>query len=185
MQSVGGEGGAAALHTRSLKYGKLRNGVFLSVAGAGGGVGVVRAKRQIFGLMTPGSGGEVGVVLGVNGFVWVSAQALGGSAGEEMGGAVGINRLEEVASVGMYSSQNDEIEAATRGEICKVVGCVRALLRGGLPVEEESVRRAYEACLEMEGEEGEESGFLGGEKGRRIVEMVVGRRIGDDLMKGG
>ncbi|KXL43835.1 hypothetical protein M433DRAFT_42399, partial [Acidomyces richmondensis BFW] len=174
VQAVGGDGGAAALHTRSLKYGKLRNGVFLSVAGVGGGVGVVRAKRQIFGLMTPGGGGEVGVVLGVNGYVWVSAQALGGSSGEEAGGMVGINRLEEVASVGMYSSQNDEISVLTRKEIARVVGCVRALVRFGVPVEEETVRRAYDACLEMEVEDGEESGFLGGDKGFRVVEMVVG-----------
>jgi len=28
--------GSASLHTRSLKYGKLRNGVFMSVSGTGG-----------------------------------------------------------------------------------------------------------------------------------------------------
>ena len=31
--------GSAGLHTRSLKYGKLRNGVFVSVSGTGGGGG--------------------------------------------------------------------------------------------------------------------------------------------------
>jgi exosome complex component RRP4 len=58
--------GSASLHTRSLKYGKLRNGYFMAVSGVGGGAGVVRAKRQIFTLQTSSRGGEVDVILGVN-----------------------------------------------------------------------------------------------------------------------
>ena len=53
VQALYGDG-SATLHTRSLKYGKLRNGAFLAVSGQGGGAGVVRAKRQIFTLQTPG-----------------------------------------------------------------------------------------------------------------------------------
>ena len=49
VQQIFGDG-VAVLHTRSLRYGKLRNGVFFAVAGggAGAGLGVVRARRQVW-----------------------------------------------------------------------------------------------------------------------------------------
>ncbi|KAK3115761.1 Exosome complex component rrp4 [Teratosphaeriaceae sp. CCFEE 6253] len=145
--------GSASLHTRSLKYGKLRNGYFMSVSGVGGGAGVVRAKRQIFTLQTARAGGEVDVLLGVNGYIWIAwhDSAADGKTGEE----VGFNKMEEVASVSMYSSQNDEIASETRREIARVAGCVRALVEGGVKVEEETVRRAYEVGLELDEVEGE------------------------------
>lgn len=162
--------GSASLHTRSLKYGKLRNGYFMSVSGVGGGAGVVRAKRQIFTLQTAHGGGEVDVILGVNGYIWIAKHT---AEAEGKGEAVGVNRLEEVASASMYSSQNDEIGQETRREIARVAGCIRALMEGGVKVDEETVRRAYDAGLEMDEREGEAE-YLGGERGRSIVEMVLG-----------
>ena len=158
--------GSASLHTRSLKYGKLRNGYFLSVTGVGGGAGVVRAKRQIFTLQTTGRGGEIDVILGVNGHIWLSKHV------EEAKEEVGLNRLEETASVGMYSSQNDEISIETRREIGKVAGCIRALVESGVKVDEDTVRRAYDAAVELDDIEGEME-YLGGERGRSIVEIVL------------
>lgn len=160
--------GSASLHTRSLKYGKLRNGYFIALSGIGGGAGVVRAKRQIFTLQTAGKGGEVDVILGVNGYIWLAKHV------DEPKEEVGINRLEEAASIAMYSSQNDEIAADTRREIARVAGCIRALVEGGVKVEEETVRGAYEAALELMEEEGEGGEFLGGVRGREIVGMVLG-----------
>lgn len=159
--------GSASLHTRSLKYGKLRNGYFMSVSGTGGGAGVVRAKRQIFTLQTA-RGGEVDVILGVNGYIWISKHVE-----QEKKDEVGVNRLEEAATLGMYSSQNDEIGGDTRREISRVAGCIRALMEGGVKVDEETVRRAYDAALEMDEQDGE-SEYLGGDRGRAIVEMVLG-----------
>lgn len=159
--------GSASLHTRSLRYGKLRNGVFMAVSGVGGGSGVVRSKRQIFTLQTR-RGGEIDVILGVNGYVWISRHS------EEPKQEVGVNRLEEQASGAMYSSQNDEIGAETRREIARIQGVVRALVEGSVKVEEDTVRRGYEVLLELEEGEGEEWEFLGGDRGRRVVEGVLG-----------
>lgn len=86
--------GSASLHTRSLKYGKLRNGYFMSVSGMGGGSGVIRARRQIFTLQTAGKGGEVDVILGVNGFIWISKHVA-----EQREKEVGINRLVAARNV--------------------------------------------------------------------------------------
>ena len=166
--------GSASLHTRSLKYGKLRNGYFMGVSGmGGGGAGVVRAKRHIFTLQTARRGGEVDVVLGVNGYVWIAKHAAEEEGGKKAAQEVGLNRLEETASTGMYSSQNDEIAVETRREVARIAGCIRALVEGGVKVEEETVRRAYEAALDLDVQEGEAE-YLGGERGRAIVEMVLG-----------
>ena len=160
--------GSASLHTRSLKYGKLRNGCFLSVSGQGGGAGVVRAKRHIFTLQTSRQGGEIDVILGVNGYIWLAKHS------DEKREDVGLNRMEEVVSTSMYSSQNDVIAAETRREIAKVSGCIRALVEGGVKVDEETVRRAYEAALELDEMEGEVE-YIGGDRGREIVAVVLGR----------
>lgn len=157
--------GSATLHTRSLKYGKLRNGYFMSVTGMGGGAGVVRSKRQIFTLQTA-SGGEVDLLLGVNGYIWIAKHS------EEKKEEVGLNRLEEVATTSMYSSQNDEIATDTRQEIAKIAGCIRALIESGVKVEEDTVRRAYDAALELDEEDGAES-YIGGDRGRSIAERVL------------
>ncbi|KAF2773764.1 hypothetical protein EJ03DRAFT_370635 [Teratosphaeria nubilosa] len=116
--------GSAALHTRSLRYGKLRNGYFMAVSGAGGGAGVVRAKRQIFTLQTA-RGGELDLILGVNGYIWISARVAGqdGGAAQREKEDVGVNRLEEVAGAGVYSSQNGLVAGETRREIARVAGC--------------------------------------------------------------
>lgn len=169
--------GAASLHTRSLRYGKLRNGVFLSVAGTGGGGGVVRSRRQVWTVRTANGGGEVDVVLGVNGYIWickhVGGELVEGKGGRDVGVGLGVNNLEEKVGEGMYENRNESIGEETRREIARLSGCVRALVEGGCRVDEEMVMRAYEASLEDEGvgdEEGGEGGeYLGGERGTRVV----------------
>jgi exosome complex component RRP4 len=54
-----------------------------------------------------------------------------------------------------------------------VSGVVRVLVEGGIKVDEENVRRGYEASLELDDEEGVME-FLNGERGGRICEMVLG-----------
>ncbi|KAK0517149.1 hypothetical protein JMJ35_000304 [Cladonia borealis] len=169
--------GAASLHTRSLKYGKLRNGVFLAVSGTGGGGGgVVRARRQVWTVHTGNGGGEVDVVLGVNGYIWICKHS-GSEMVEGKGGAqVSITRIEEVVGESMYSNRNDDIGPATRKEIARLAGVVRALVEYGVRVDEEMVMRGYEASLEgedMEDEGGESGEYLGGERGKKVVARAL------------
>ncbi|KAI9735805.1 MAG: exosome non-catalytic core subunit rrp4 [Cirrosporium novae-zelandiae] len=176
--------GSASLHTRSLKYGKLRNGVFLTVTGTGGnGGGVVRARRQVWTLNTAHGGGDVDIILGVNGYIWISAHAVTNSEMPSTPGTPSITRLEDSLTNTVYSSQNDDIAPATRREIARLSGCVRALVENGVRVDEEMVIKAYEAAVEVEAQErmekerghGQTEGvFLGGERGKRVVEFAVG-----------
>jgi len=169
--------GAASLHTRSLKYGKLRNGVFLAVSGTGGGGGVVRARRQVWTVHTSNGGGEVDVVLGVNGYIWICARSNSELAEGDGGAKVSITRLEDAVDESMYSNRNDEIGAQTRREIARLAGCVRALVEGGVRVDEEMLMRAYEVSTEgMDEDEwgdGEGPEYLGGNRRRRVVEEAL------------
>ncbi|KAF2477125.1 uncharacterized protein BDR25DRAFT_300176 [Lindgomyces ingoldianus] len=173
VQALHGDG-SAALHTRSLKYGKLRNGVFTSLSGAGGGImsrrgGVVRSRRQVFTLQT--AAGEVDVVLGVNGYIWVSKHTR-----PTEGKDVSITRLEETVSETLYSSQNDEIEKGVMREIARVSTLVKGLALCGERVDEDMIVRVYEQVVEMEAEEQSMGDVMGVEKkigAKGIVENVL------------
>lgn len=161
--------GSASLHTRSLKYGKLRNGVFMSVSGTGGGGGVVRSRRQVWTIDTANGGGKVDVILGVNGYIWISMHIEGQGEGEES-----ITRIEESTSSTVYSSQNDHIGAETRREIARICGVIRALIEGGCRVDEGLVTRGYQVAIEeMMGNE-DEGDYLGGERGKALVRIILG-----------
>ncbi|KAH7136134.1 exosome component 2 [Dendryphion nanum] len=151
VQALHGDG-TASLHTRSLKYGKLRNGLFTSLSGAGGGIlsrkgGVVRSRRQNFTLNT--AAGEIDVVLGVNGYIWVSKHAEHKTEGKD----TSITRLEETVSETLYSSQNDELEPGVLGEISRISTLIRGLVACGSRVDEDVIVRVYEAAVDLEAEE--------------------------------
>lgn len=164
--------GGAVLHTRSLKYGKLRNGVFVAVPG-GSGAGVVRSRRQVWTMEAGEGGGEVDVVLGVNGYVWIAKHVKPKVAAEE--GGVGITNMEEVVSATMYSSQNDGIARETVREIARLRGVVTALFENGLRVDEDMVMRGYKEALEMAlmSGDGPEDVYLGGERGEQLAAALV------------
>ncbi|KAK6601082.1 exosome complex exonuclease RRP4 [Botrytis cinerea] len=141
--------GSASLHTRSLKYGKLRNGVFMAVSGTGGG------------------GGVVDIILGVNGYIWICKTV------EVKEGETSITRIEESVSNAAYSSQNDEIIPETRREIARIKGVIQLLVEEGLRVDEDMVNKAYAAAIEVDEEdEGESSAYVGGEIGKRVLSLI-------------
>ncbi|KAI1778193.1 hypothetical protein F4818DRAFT_289119 [Hypoxylon cercidicola] len=185
VQQLYGDGGAV-LHTRSLRFGKLRNGVFMAVSGTGGGGGVVRAKRQTFvldvGRAAGGGGGtddseKVDVVLGVNGYIWISKHVEGEGPAAEGATGPGITRIEESVGLNVYSSQNDAIPPDTMREIARVRGVVQALVEHGLRVDEDMVATGYHEAVEMARADGdgEDTLYLGGERGRRLADTLIGR----------
>ncbi|SPN99540.1 related to 3`-_5` exoribonuclease [Cephalotrichum gorgonifer] len=162
VQTLHGDG-AAALHTRSLRYGKLRNGIFLSITGVGGGGGVVRAKRQLWTMET--GAGKVDVVLGVNGYIWICKHVESDVSAD----AAGMHRMDENVSLTMYSSQNDHIDVAMMREIARIRCVIVALVENGLQVDEDVIVRGYEIAVEMGHEDVEDSIYLGGERGQRLA----------------
>lgn len=161
----------ASLHTRSLKYGKLRNGLFTSLTGAGGSRkgGVVRSRRQVFTLAT--AAGEIDVVLGVNGYIFISKHIVTTADPKE----VGINRLDESVTETLYSSQNDNIEPAVLREICRVSTLIKGLVACGAKVDEDMIVKVYESAVELEAEERSLGGVDTGVGAKGLVETVLGR----------
>ncbi|KAL8870468.1 MAG: hypothetical protein Q9174_003500 [Haloplaca sp. 1 TL-2023] len=181
VQSVH-QDGSASLHTRSLRYGKLRNGIFMRVSGTGGGGGVIRSRRQVWTVQTANGGGDVDVVLGVNGYIWICKHSRGElvASSEEAKKMNEITRMEEAISESMYSNRNDEILPQTRREIARLTGCVRALVDNGVRVDEEMVMAAYNASLDPDvdmdmdqGGENESEEYQGGQKGKRLVAAAL------------
>ncbi|KAM4065621.1 exosome complex component rrp4 [Hirsutella rhossiliensis] len=165
--------GAASLHTRSLRYGKLRNGLFVCVSGTGGGGGVVRSKRQVWTADAANGAGKIDVLLGVNGYIWVSKHVEPDAAAATAADASpGINRLEESVSSRAYSSQNDHIDVATMREIARFRSVILALVENGLRVDEHTVTRAYDEAVEMGRESVHDDLYLGGEKGQRLAAIL-------------
>ncbi|OAP65374.1 hypothetical protein AYL99_01346 [Fonsecaea erecta] len=152
VQQLRSSDGTANLHTRSLKYGKLRNGMFLAVTGTGGGGGVVRSRRQVFTVNSGAQGGgDVNVILGVNGYIWLSKHMeQAEDQGRMTSGGVSISNLDDVVSSAIYSSQNDDIGEGTRREIARIAECIKILAEDGVRVDEDSVLKAYEAAVDAE-----------------------------------
>lgn len=161
--------GAASLHTRSLKYGKLRNGYFLKVDAKG----ILRSKSHVLTISSANGGGEIDVILGVNGYVWIAKKVLLQGTGQDS-----ITRLEEEASEAIYSNVNETIAAATRREIARIGNCVRAMVRWNVRVDEEVLNAVYAAALEVGlemGDTAEES--LEGDMGRKVVDRGIGSLV--------
>jgi exosome complex component RRP4 len=103
VQQIYGDG-LALLHTRSLKYGKLRNGVFVSIPP----MLAVRSKSHMYPV-----GNGVHVILGTNGYVWVSKDVKANNSTH-----VSITRLEEEASEAIYSNENEVFHGFRMNLIC-------------------------------------------------------------------
>ena len=174
VQQLYGDGGAV-LHTRSLKYGKLRNGVFAAVSGMGGGGGVVRSRRQAWTMEAANGGGLIDVILGVNGYVWISKHVETPESLAESKGT-SITNMEESVSATMYSSQNDRIEVETMREIARLRGVITALVENGLRVDEDMVMRGYHEAVEMAmvSPDGPDDIYLGGERGEQLAAALTG-----------
>ncbi|BFZ62274.1 Exosome complex component rrp4 [Saitoella coloradoensis] len=145
--------GAASVHTRSLKYGKLRNGILVNIPPSL----ITRSKTHHYSLPE-----NVDVLLGVNGWIWVSKHVPPPTAGS-------------AASEEVYSNVNEHIDIQTRSAIARVANCIQALARSGVRVDETMIVYAYEASLAWE-EPGE---LVGLEVGESVVREAVVRARGE------
>lgn len=173
--------GSASLHTRSLKYGKLRNGVFLKVPSSL----IVRAKNHSHQLP-----GNVSIIIGVNGYIWIrkttedlltsnntstigkNATAISSKGQYNPGsGSVSITRLEEESSWEIYSDKNDKISSSIRNTITRYCNCIKALAHCEIGITEQRIVAAYEASMAYENT-------------GRLIDRDVMETIGQDVING-
>ncbi|ANB12134.1 Rrp4p [Sugiyamaella lignohabitans] len=130
VQALFSDGGAS-LHTRSLRYGKLRNGMLVQVPSSL----IIRLRTQLYRLP-----GGVDMILGINGYIWLSKSS-------KVAADVSITRLEETSGLEIYSDTNEEINTSTRENIARYANCIRALAFKEVGVNETRLIAAYEASL--------------------------------------
>ncbi|PVV03679.1 hypothetical protein BB560_001837 [Smittium megazygosporum] len=148
--------GALSLHTRSLDYGKLRNGVVCYVSPAL----VVRSRSHLISLHC-----GVDVVLGVNGCIHIGKHRVFShlqvdSDNDEAYLKDEQSSLESNTKAGnsstlpnndysdIYSDVNDDIDISTRTNISRVHNCIVILDRLFIRLNSTSINTAYEQSLQ-------------------------------------
>ncbi|RUS22588.1 hypothetical protein BC937DRAFT_88349 [Endogone sp. FLAS-F59071] len=124
--------GAVSLHTRTLKYYKLRNGTLTIVPPA-----LVQRSKSHFHKLPYG----VDVILGLNGYIWVSKTT---SKSGDIGKAA-----EEAEAEMVYSNENEPITNQERETIARVSNCIAALARRFMYINNTIIIYTYEASLDF------------------------------------
>ena len=138
--------GTMSLHTRSLKYGKLRNGRLVIVPPTL----VIRLKSHFHSLPY-----GVEMIVGLNGYVWIQAPSAMSSVQNTKSTAAGDDwQPEASASMAIYSSQNDPIDPETRAKIDRTAACVEILAKHWIAITSTHVHAAYDASLQLTTEDG-------------------------------
>lgn len=145
VQSILGEG-TMSLHTRSLKYGKLRNGRLVIVPPTL----VIRLKSHFHSLPY-----GIEMIVGLNGYVWIQAPSAISKAQETVRNTSGDDwQPEASASMAIYSSQNDAIDEGTRSKIDRTAACTEILAHHWISITLAHIQAAYEASMRLQSEDG-------------------------------
>ncbi|KAJ3115236.1 Exosome complex component RRP4 [Nowakowskiella sp. JEL0407] len=118
--------GVASLHTRNIKYGKLRNGSLVVVPSA-----LIKRSKSHFASLPCG----VDVVLGLNGYIWVSKHT---EITPEM-----ANQPE-----GFYVDVNEEMDISLRQKISRVCNCITALSNCQSFINDTMIIFTYDASMD-------------------------------------
>ncbi|XP_045504881.1 exosome complex component RRP4 [Colias croceus] len=127
VQSIFSDG-SLALHTRSLKYGKLSQGVLVKVFPS-----LIRRRKNHFHNLPCG----ISIIVGNNGFIWISPQQ------QEHNMAVEDDRDD---------SENylQPISRSDREAIARLKNCIAALVASKMMLDDTSIIFAYEESLKYE-----------------------------------
>jgi len=123
--------GSMSLHTRSLKYGKLRSGQLVAVPP----ILVRRLKSHFYSLPC-----GVDLILGLNGYIWVSKHTS--EVGKDDKGGLNTDAV--------YSNKNDDIDEATRQTISRVTNVIRILAAHFVPISDSLLVEAYDWVIEQQ-----------------------------------
>ncbi|GAA5879695.1 hypothetical protein JCM3774_002410 [Rhodotorula dairenensis] len=169
--------GAMSLHTRSLRYGKLKNGLLVTVPPAL----IVRAKSHFHTLPAIG----VDLIIGLNGYIWISKSVKKETRldGEEVG-------FGEESGEGVYSGENEDISPSTRRSLTRIALVVSLLARHCVPLTVDLISDAHDVAVRLVGDsrEGlaklaarddtEQAGGGGGGVGVEVLQaLAMGRGV--------
>ncbi|GAA5906215.1 hypothetical protein JCM6882_006078 [Rhodosporidiobolus microsporus] len=151
--------GAMSLHTRSLKYGKLKNGLLLTVPPS-----LILRSKSHFHTLPPHIGADL--IIGLNGYVWVSKTVKRETRadGEEVG-------FGEESGEGVYSGENEHIPPSTRLSITRLSLLITLLARHCIPLSAELIVEAHDTAVRLLGE------------GQDGVRRLARREVGEEVLR--
>lgn len=116
--------GSLSLHTRSLKYGKLSQGILVTVAPS-----LIKRRKNHFHNLPCG----VSVIIGNNGYIWISP-------------IVNV----EVEGQGGFAQNLETIPKADRETIIRIKNCIQALASCYVMIYDTSIMFAYDESMKYE-----------------------------------
>lgn len=119
--------GSLSLHTRSLKYGKLSQGILIAVAPS-----LIKRRKNHFHNLPCG----VSVIIGNNGYIWISP-------------IINI----EIEGQGGFVQNLEAIQKSDREAIVRVRNCIKALSSCYVMIYDTSIMLAYEETLKYDTKE--------------------------------
>jgi len=128
--------GSIALHTRSLKYGKLVNGQFVSVP-----CGLMKRAKQTF--QSLGCG--VDVILGNNGYIWISPTPSPKEL-EEQQLLLQNYSLNDPTNI-VQPNPKATIDITTRENICRVRNSIVVLAKQFIAIHPVTIMDVYEESI--------------------------------------
>ncbi|CEH19506.1 Exosomal 3'-5' exoribonuclease complex, subunit Rrp4 [Ceraceosorus bombacis] len=142
--------GAVALHTRSLRYGKLRNGQLAIVQPV-----LIRRLKSHFVHLKRDDSVDLDLTIGLNGFIWVSKHSdYDATKAEQEQESASMSTGLAGRGVGMdidgvYSDVNESIPPHTMQAIARVCYILALLSNAHIPISDVSVGRAFDVSVEL------------------------------------
>eukprot|EP00468_Gymnochlora_sp_CCMP2014_P014684 CAMPEP_0167768658 /NCGR_PEP_ID=MMETSP0110_2-20121227/16806_1 /TAXON_ID=629695 /ORGANISM="Gymnochlora sp., Strain CCMP2014" /LENGTH=149 /DNA_ID=CAMNT_0007657389 /DNA_START=210 /DNA_END=656 /DNA_ORIENTATION=+ len=119
--------GAIHLHTRSLKYGKLNNGVFLSVPAS-----LIKRCKNHFHILPCG----VHIILGNNGYIWLQSKRK-------------VPEKKKSSKEEVKSKVKNITTPEEREKICRVRNSIVVLSKMSIAIYAETVMDVYKQSREL------------------------------------
>lgn len=126
VQSVFSDG-SLSLHTRSLKYGKLSQGILIKVFPS-----LIKRRKNHFHNLPCG----ISVIIGNNGYIWISPQEKSNMVEGEK---------DEIANI-----ESQTVNRSERETMGRVKNCIAALVASKMMLDDTSIMFAYEESLKYE-----------------------------------
>ncbi|XP_045760388.1 exosome complex component RRP4 [Maniola jurtina] len=120
--------GSLSLHTRSLKYGKLSQGVLVKVFPS-----LIKRRKNHFHNLPCG----VSIIIGNNGFIWISPQPP--------------NMLTEADKDEVTNYEMQPVDRSNREILARIKNCIAALVASKMMLDDTSIMFAFEESLKYEG----------------------------------
>ncbi|PWY97995.1 hypothetical protein BCV70DRAFT_202173 [Testicularia cyperi] len=150
---------SSSLHTRSLRYGKLKNGVLVKVSPNL----IQRLKSHFVHLGTHDKPDmtaklDLDLIIGLNGYIWIAkhlpfsqpSNSTDGAAGDQQQGLAGIGIGRDIDAT--YSDQNDpDLSSSLRNQIRRVYKCIQLLDRFHHPISDASILALVELSTQYIG----------------------------------